>query len=105
MDCKDCKDRKEVNPYFGADAAMDRLSQIIKWLIWALIVCVVLLALTNGYWVYQWTQYDYSGSTSEEVTVDGKDGIANYVGGYINGGMINNGVCEGEEDTDPHPNP
>ena len=55
----------------------------------ALIIAVALLFASNALWLYAWTQYDYCGdTTSQDVILDSKDGIANYIG---NDGDINNG--------------
>lgn len=50
-----------------------------KWRNIIIIILIVLLAVTNGMWLYAWNQYDY---VSEEVTVDSGDGggNANYIG-------------------------
>ena len=49
---------------------------------------IVLLAATNGAWLYAWNQYDYT-STQTEVNAD--NGTANYIGrdGHINNGKNN----------------
>ena len=53
----------------------------------ALIVLLILLLVgSNVGWLIAWTSYDYS--SEEIVTVDGKDGVANYIG---NDGDIMNG--------------
>ena len=56
-----------------------------KWRNIIIIILIVLLALTNGAWLYAWNQYDYS-STQTEVNAD--NGTANYIG---RDGDINNG--------------
>lgn len=60
-----------------------------KWRNIVIIILIVLLAVTNGMWLYAWNQYDYS---SEMVTVDTDDGgDANYIG---ESGNIYNGDAE-----------
>lgn len=60
-----------------------------RWRNIIIIILIVLLALTNGAWLYAWNQYDYSSSESKvEVKADG-DSNANYVGGN---GDITNGI-------------
>ena len=60
-----------------------------KWRNIIIIILIVLLAATNGAWLYAWNQYDYSSSESKvEVKADG-DSNANYVGGN---GDITNGI-------------
>ena len=58
-----------------------------RWRNIIIIILIVLLALTNGAWLYAWNQYDYS--STQTVDVDAKDGNANYIGGN---GEINNGT-------------
>ena len=74
-------------PYVVYESTVARFERIIKRLVIALIV----VALINVVWIYAWMQYDYSG---EEITVEGTDGIANYIGG--SGGIIN-GKSSGAE--------
>lgn len=70
-----------------------------KRVIIALIISIILIfvsnAVSNAIWACVWYQYDYS---SDEVvtktTVDGKNGIANYIG---NNGDINNGKNSSSE--------
>lgn len=96
MDCNACKEKREINPYFSTGEAMDRLCQIIRWLIIGIVILAILLVITNGAWLYAWLQYDYAGTTSE-VNVDSKDGIANYVDGDVSGRIIN-GIGESEDE-------
>lgn len=70
------------------------MERIIKRLTIAIIVLIVAILLNNIAWLYVWSQYDYSGSDTQTttetktITVDGKDGTANYIG---NDGDITNG--------------
>ena len=61
-----------------------------RWRNIIIIILIVLLAITNGMWLYAWNQYDY---VSEDITVDGEEGNANYIG---NDGNIYNGEQEEE---------
>lgn len=83
-------------PFVVFENAIARMERIIKRLVIALILSVFLIFLSNVAWLYAWMQYDYSSSatTTETVTVDGKDGIANYIG---NDGEITNGENNGAE--------
>ena len=71
-------------PYFVYESSQDRLERANRRLVIALIAAIIALLLTNAYWLYSWSQYDYAGEESV-VTVDSRNGIANYVGnnGYI----------------------
>ena len=95
MDCNSCEKRKTVDPvpYIVHESAMARNERTIKRLVVALIVAVALLFAGNAAWLYAWMQYDYMSEESEIVTVDGKDGIANYIG---NDGDIVNGSDKGD---------
>ena len=57
-----------------------------RWRNIIIIILIVLLAATNGAWLYAWNQYDYA-STQTEVNAD--NGTANYIG---RDGDINNGT-------------
>lgn len=76
--------------YIVYEASQTRSERIIKRLIFALVIVTAMLFASNLLWLYGWTQYDYEGT--QTVTVDGKDGIANYIG---NDGEIVNGEDNG----------
>lgn len=68
----------DMIPYIVYEAEMTRNERHIKRLIFALIMSVLLLAASNGMWLYAWMQYDY---TSDTIAVDSRDGgNANYIG-------------------------
>lgn len=82
---------KEINsvPYVVHEGILSRMERSNKRMLIALIIAVTLLFASNALWLYEWTQYDYCGdTTSHDVTLESKDGIANYIG---NNGDINNG--------------
>lgn len=82
-------------PYVVHEGSLARMERIIKRLVLALIITIILLFASNAIWLYAWMQYDYSSSESTEtVTIDGKDGIANYIG---NDGDITNGTDNSEK--------
>ena len=62
-----------------------------RWRNIIIIILIVLLAATNGAWLYAWNQYDYT-STQTEVNAD--NGTANYIG---RDGDINNGKDSGKD--------
>lgn len=64
-----------------------------RWRNIIIIILIVLLALTNGAWLYAWNQYDYIG-TQTEVNAD--NGVANYIG---RNGDINNGKDRSENES------
>ena len=88
-----------VISYAAHEGEMTRMHGIIKHMIAMVVICVILLFASNALWLYAWMQYDYTGETST-VTVDSKDGIANYIG---NDGDIANGkdsCSESDKNTD-----
>lgn len=90
--CKKVKNEPESVPYIVHESSMARMERQIKRLWIAVIVAVALLFSSGAIFTYAWLQYDYS--SEEIVTVDGKDGIANYIG---NDGDIVNGESYGSE--------
>ena len=96
MACETCKGKEahapESVPYIAHESSMARMERQIKRLWIALIVSVVLLFTSSAIFTLAWMQYDYS--SEEIVTVDGKDGIANYIG---NDGDIVNGESDRTE--------
>lgn len=100
--CETCKGKDahapESVPYIVHESSMARMERQVKrgWI--ALIVAVCLLFASNAAWLYAWCQYDYS--SEEIVTVDGKDGVANYIG---NDGDIANGEDYGSETEETNP--
>ena len=83
-------------PYVIYERSQVRHERTVKRLIIALVILAILLFASNAIWLYAWSQYDYT--SEESISVDGKDGIANYIG---NDGEINNGESSSEKDKDP----
>ena len=86
-------------PYVVFERSMTRMEMIIKRLIIAIIISILAIVASNTMWLYAWMQYDYSSDST--VTVDGKDGIANYIG---NDGEITNGTSSSEKSTSTNEN-
>lgn len=86
------RDHVAAVPYIAYESAMARNERHIRRLLFALLCVVMLLAATNMAWLYVWSGYDYS-AEEESITVDGKNGIANYIGDR---GDISNGYDHGE---------
>lgn len=80
-------------PFVAHEGSLTRMERIIKRLVAALVVSIILTFASNALWLYAWLQYDYTGETST-ITVDSKDGIANYIG---NDGDITNGKDSGAQ--------
>lgn len=96
--CKKVQNAPENVPYIVHESSMARMERQIKRLWIAVIVAVALLFSSGAIFTYACLQYDYS--SEEIVTVDGKDGIANYIG---NGGDIVNGESYGSEAGETNP--
>ena len=75
-------------PYWVYEEDEARNERHIVRLIIALAIAVSMLFVSNLLWLYAWTSYDYTST----VTVDGKTGVANYIG---NNGDIHNGEDSG----------
>lgn len=96
--------------FVAFEATCTRFDRVIKRLTIALVVCIILMFASNAVWLYAWMQYDYSSTeettTTETVTVDGKDGIANYAnhgGSVVNG--ANNSAYDYEDGEDSNEDP
>lgn len=85
-------------PFVAHEGSLTRMERIIKRLVFALVITILLMFASNALWLYAWMQYDYSSdaTTTETstVTVDGKDGVANYI---CNDGDISNGTDNSAE--------
>lgn len=85
---------KATIPYIAHEGALARMERTTSRLFKVIVVLIIALFLSNALWLYAWTRYDYTSDAT--VTVDGKDGIANYIG---NDGDITNGEGYSEENT------
>lgn len=79
-------------PYIVYEGEQARHERNVKRLVIALIISILLVFASNIAWLYAWSQFEYV-STDESVTVDARDGTANYIG---NDGTINNGESNSE---------
>ena len=75
-------------PYIVYEGEQARHERSVKRLIIALIISIIVIFLSNMAWLYAWNQFECI-ATDEDVTVDAKDGTANYIGN--DGSIINNG--------------
>ena len=88
-DCKGCEQKRVSDiPYIAHESTMARFERSNKRLSLALIIAIIALILTNALWIYTMSAYDYSETSTEEITVDGGNGAANFIG---NDGDIVNG--------------
>ena len=85
---------KECIPFIVFESSMARQERTIKRLVIALIFSFVLAFTSNAIWLMVVSDYEYA---NEEVTVDGTDGVANYIG---NDGDIANGENYSKEKND-----
>ena len=81
-------------PYYAHEGMMARNERTIKKLIVSLVITIVLMFASNAIWLFCWMQYDYAGE-EETISVDGGNGITNYVG---NDGDIENGPYNSNEE-------
>ncbi len=83
-------------PYIVYESSIARMERITKRLVIALVISIILVFASNATWLYFWNQYDYESTTSTQlVNVDGKTGVANYIG---NNGDIVNGKDSSDND-------
>lgn len=92
----EAENREQINVAFVVyESAQSRMERANKRLVFAVVLSIVLLFLTNALWLWAWMQYDYvSTGTETNVDVDAKAGIANYIG---NDGEIINGTNKSED--------
>ncbi len=72
---------------------MARQERHAKRLVIALVVAVVLIFASNMAWLWFFNQYEYVAEETQTVAVDGKDGIANYIG--ADGSIVNGADTSG----------
>jgi hypothetical protein len=58
-------------PYIVYESSQAAAERYIKRLFWTLIVCIILLFVSNAFWLYNWCQYDYT-STETTYNQDGQ---------------------------------
>lgn len=88
----DTNESRDSVPFIAYESMMAREERHVRRLILALVVTILLLFASNLTWLYFINQFEYS--AEETVTVDGKDGIANYIGNDVS---ITNGEDSGEK--------
>lgn len=84
-------------PYLVHEGIVTRLERTNRRLVYALVMTILLMFVSNVVWLYFWNQYEYVDSDSvttitRTVDVDAKEGVASYVGGS---GKIINGTDSG----------
>jgi hypothetical protein len=62
-------------PYIVHESAMARSERHIKRLVIALIVAVVMIAVTNIAWLWVWNSYEYVGDTTESTYSQDGEGV------------------------------
>ena len=84
-----------ILPRFVWESSNASHERTVKRFIWALVIAVILLAVSNGAWLFVFNQYDFS---SESYTIENSDdGNANYLEAGDNG-EINNGIKDSSEE-------
>jgi hypothetical protein len=101
MDCKICKETKGISQYEkDIQSAEHRHSMSILWRIILGQTIIICLLVGGIFYTVNNFNADIIGTT-ETVSVDGKDGVANYIGN--DGSIVNNGEdsCDenGSKDT------
>lgn len=77
MDCKDCAEKpKGAVPFAAYETELARHDRHVKRLLIVIVICILLLALTNAAWLYAWNQYDYVDETVEQKWKKETDTVA-----------------------------
>ena len=78
----EAENREQINVAFVVyESAQSRMERANKRLVFAVVLSIVLLFLTNALWLWAWMQYDYVVETEKnDLAVEAKNGIANYIG-------------------------
>lgn len=101
------KNESMTVPYIVHESVIARMERIVKRLVVALILTILLMFASNGLWLYAWMQYDYISEDStvntNTIDVNGRNGVATYVGDIINGansGYLNNNSEKTQAETE-----
>lgn len=60
-------DNKDL-PYIAYESIMARMERTQKRLIFALVISIVILFVSNLIWLFVWNHYDYIGESTETTT-------------------------------------
>ena len=85
-------------PYIAYESALARNERTAKRLIVSLIICILLLMISNLAWLYAWCQFEYVAEDTTTTTTVTQDGEGQNVYGD------NNRVNDGAEDSNKEPN-
>jgi hypothetical protein len=97
MKCEDCTIKKaEPVPYIVHEGIMARMERTIKRLWVVLIIVILLLAASNGAWIWYESQFE---AVTTEITQENENGYNSFIG---NDGDIYNGTTE-NQDNPPSP--
>ena len=64
-------ERPDNVPYIVFESEQARHERNIKRLVIALVISIALIFISNMFWLYEWTQYDYESETTT-YTQDGQ---------------------------------
>ena len=89
----------QMIPLVAYDRMITSYERHLRRMTITVIILIILLAVTNGIWVYEWSRYDYVDDYSVEV--DSGDGNINYIGqdGDIYDGTDNGTQAQNESET------
>ena len=72
MDCKDCAEKpKGAVPFAAYETELARHDRHVKRLLIVIVMCILLLALTNAAWLYAWKKetHTVAGSAASPHTL------------------------------------
>lgn len=93
-------------PYAAYESMLTVHERHVRRLLTALLIAVILIAASNGAWLYAWTRYDYmdTESVTETDTTVSQDGHGINI--YGDGNEVRNGADDqnprGDADQDPN---
>lgn len=103
MDCKTCKEKSRQADIpisrYAYESAMSTFERVIRRLWIVIIILIVLLAASNGAWIWYESQFEYVSETTTfdvEQDADG-NGINRFVGGDYYGTSESQGNQNEEE--------
>lgn len=97
MDCRTCKEHSEPISRYAFESSMASHEKTIKRLWIIILVLIILLAATNGAWIWYESQFEYV-ETWQEVsqTADGNSDIR-FIGGDYYGSIAESSDANSEE--------
>lgn len=62
-------------PYIAHESAMARNERAIRRLVWALVIAILLMFVSNALWLWAWQSYDYTSEDSDVTYQQDGEGV------------------------------